>query len=71
MESEGFTSHTDAASALARVEALYAQSLALLREGRLRVYEVAEQVGFGDYKNFAQAFRKYLAMTPSQFMQGL
>ena len=47
------------------------QSLALLREGRLRVYEVAEQVGFGDYKNFAQAFRKYLAMTPSQFMQGL
>ena len=47
------------------------QSLALLREGRLRVYEVAEQVGFSDYKNFAQVFRKYLAMTPSQFMQGL
>ena len=47
------------------------QSLSLLREGRLRVYEVAEQVGFGDYKNFAQVFRKYLQMTPSQFMQGL
>ena len=47
------------------------QSLSLLREGRLRVYEVAEQVGFGDYKNFAQVFRKYLEMTPSQFMQGL
>ena len=47
------------------------QRLSLLREGRLRVYEVAEQVGFGDYKNFAQVFRKYLEMTPSQFMQGL
>lgn len=47
------------------------QSLSLLREGRLRVYEVAEQVGFSDYKNFAQVFRKYLQMTPSQFMQGL
>lgn len=45
------------------------QSLHLLQAGRLRVYEVAEQVGFTDYKNFAQVFRKYLQMTPSQFVQ--
>lgn len=44
------------------------QSLALLAEGRLRVYEVAEAVGFSDYKNYAQVFRKYLAMTPSQYV---
>ncbi len=44
------------------------QSLALLAEGRMRVYEVAEAVGFSDYKNYAQVFRKYLAMTPSQYV---
>ena len=44
------------------------QSLALLAEGRLRVYEVAEAVGFSDYKNYAQVFRKYLDMTPSQYV---
>ncbi len=44
------------------------QSLALLAERRLRVYEVAEAVGFSDYKNYAQVFRKYLAMTPSQYV---
>ena len=45
------------------------RSTELLREGRLRVYEIAERVGFGDYKNFAQVFKKLLHTTPKAFMQ--
>ena len=39
-------------------------SLPLLRARRLRVYEVAEATGFGDYKNFSQVFKKYLQVSP-------
>ena len=45
------------------------QSLVLLREGRLRVYEIAEQTGFGEYKNYAQVFKKYLHTSPTLFLQ--
>lgn len=39
-------------------------SLPLLQARRLRVYEVAEATGFGDYKNFSQVFKKYLQVSP-------
>ena len=39
-------------------------SLPLLRARRLRVYEIAEATGFGDYKNFSQVFKKYLHVSP-------
>lgn len=45
------------------------QSLALLCEGRMRVYEIAEMTGFGDYKNYAQVFKKYLHTSPTLFLQ--
>ena len=45
------------------------QAIELLQAGTWRVYEVAEQTGFGDYKNFTQAFKKYLHTTPKAFMQ--
>lgn len=45
------------------------QSLELLSAGTWRVYEVAEQTGFGDYKNYCMVFKKYLHTTPKAFMQ--
>lgn len=45
------------------------QAVKLLRAGTWRVYEVAEQTGFGDYKNFCQVFRRYLDTTPSAIIQ--
>lgn len=45
------------------------QAVRLLRTGTWRIYEVAEQTGFGDYKNFCQVFRRYLDTTPSAVMQ--
>lgn len=45
------------------------QSLVLLCEGRRRVYEIAEMTGFGDYKNYAQVFKKYLHTSPTLFLQ--
>ncbi len=45
------------------------QAIEMLQDGTWRVYEVAEQTGFGDYKNFTQAFKKYLHTTPKAFMQ--
>ncbi|SHK67483.1 two-component system, response regulator YesN [Selenomonas ruminantium] len=45
------------------------QAVQLLRTGTLRVYEVAEQTGFGDYKNFCQVFRRYLHTTPRTIIQ--
>ena len=44
-------------------------ALGLLHEGRWRVYEIAEQTGFGDYKNFVQAFRKYLGLSPTEYQK--
>jgi two-component system response regulator YesN len=45
------------------------KAIEMLQEGTWRVYEVAEQTGFGEYKNFSQVFKKYLHTTPKAFMQ--
>ena len=42
-----------------------------LSAGTYRVYEVAEQNGFGDYKNFCVVFKKYLHISPRDFMNRL
>lgn len=44
------------------------QSMKLLRQGNLKIYEVAEQVGFKDYKYFIEVFKKYVGYPPSKFM---
>lgn len=45
------------------------RSMSLLAAGRLRVYEVAEQTGFGDYRNLTQTCRKYLQHSPRTLLQ--
>lgn len=45
------------------------EAVKLLALGSYRVYEVAEHTGFGEYKNFCQIFKKYLAVSPKKFMQ--
>ena len=45
------------------------EAVKLLALGSYRVYEVAEHTGFGEYKNFCQIFKKYLAVSPKRFMQ--
>lgn len=39
----------------------------LLRDGTQLTYEVAESVGFNDYKYFSVVFRKYAGMTPTEY----
>lgn len=45
------------------------KAIEMLQAGTWRVYEIAEQTGFGEYKNFSQVFKKYLHTTPKAFMQ--
>lgn len=40
-----------------------------LSQGTWRVYEVAEQNGFSDYKNFCTIFKKYMQISPREFMR--
>ena len=44
-------------------------AIAQLASGRYRVYEVAEENGFGDYKNFCTVFKKYMKSSPREFLQ--
>ncbi|NLG69405.1 MAG: helix-turn-helix transcriptional regulator, partial [Firmicutes bacterium] len=39
----------------------------MLREGKYRVYEIAERVGYSDPKDFSQVFRKHTGLLPSQY----
>ena len=47
------------------------QATDLLRQNRLKVYEVAEAVGFQDYKYFNQVFKKYVGQAPGKFINKL
>lgn len=38
-----------------------------LKEGKRKVYEVAEQVGYSDSRYFSQVFRKYTGVTPLEY----
>lgn len=44
-------------------------AIAQLSSGKYRVYEVAEENGFGDYKNFCTVFKKYMKCSPRTFLQ--
>lgn len=41
----------------------------LLQEGNYRIGEVAERVGFNEYKHFCHVFKKYIGMAPTEFMK--
>ncbi len=42
----------------------------LLRTGNLMAYEIADKVGFQDYKYFNQVFRKLEGCSPSEYRKG-
>ena len=44
-----------------------AQAKKILRERKLRVYEVAYAVGYSDVKYFGQVFKKYVGCMPSEY----
>lgn len=43
----------------------------ILKDLRFRVYEVAEQVGYNDYKIFTHNFKKYVGCTPKEYRENL
>ena len=43
------------------------EAIRLLKEGELKVYEVADQVGFSNYAYFYQLFKKETGCSPSEF----
>ncbi|HHX60409.1 MAG TPA: response regulator [Epulopiscium sp.] len=45
------------------------QSINLLIEGRYKIYEIAEMVGYSDYKYFSQVFKSYMNCSPMEFMK--
>ncbi|WP_242069280.1 helix-turn-helix transcriptional regulator [Paenibacillus dendritiformis] len=45
------------------------KAIELLKQGDLLIYEIAERVGFQDYKYFSQVFKKYIGHTPSSFLE--
>lgn len=40
----------------------------LLRENKYKIYEIAEMVGFSDYKYFIKVFKKYTGSSPARFI---
>ncbi|MCT1902462.1 response regulator transcription factor [Oceanobacillus sojae] len=44
------------------------KAVELLQNDKVLVYEVAEEVGFSEYKYFSQVFKKYIGMPPKQFL---
>ncbi|MEK3797130.1 helix-turn-helix domain-containing protein [Peribacillus sp. FSL H8-0477] len=44
------------------------KSIALLLTNHYRIYEVAYEVGFSDYKHFCTVFKKYVSCSPSEFL---
>ncbi|WP_027628518.1 response regulator [Ruminiclostridium cellobioparum] len=43
----------------------------LLKDPRLKVYEVAEKVGYNDYKIFTHNFKKYVGCTPKEYRENI
>ena len=43
------------------------KSIEMLDQGGLRIFQVAEEVGFNEYKHFNNLFRRYMGLTPSEF----
>ena len=43
------------------------KSMELLRDGRLKVYEVAERVGYRDITHFSSTFKKVVGISPSEY----
>ena len=46
------------------------KALALLYETDMKIYEIAEEVGYQDTRYFSMVFQKYLGVSPSQYRSG-
>ena len=44
------------------------KAISLLQTQEYRVYEIADQVGFSDYKHFCAVFKKYISCSPTEFL---
>jgi Response regulator containing CheY-like receiver domain and AraC-type DNA-binding domain len=47
------------------------KACSLLKDNKLKAYEVAYMVGYNDDKYFSQIFKKYLGLTPSQYRDSI
>ena len=47
------------------------KALEFLKSDDMLIYEVAERVGFQDYKYFSQVFKKYVGTSPTNFLESL
>lgn len=45
------------------------QAVKLLKKQEYRIYEIAEMVGFSDYKYFIKVFKKYAGCSPNKFLE--
>ncbi|MBM7685876.1 response regulator transcription factor [Defluviitalea raffinosedens] len=45
------------------------KAINLLTEGKYKVYEIAEMVGFSDYKYFSYVFKSYMCCSPMEFLK--
>lgn len=45
------------------------KAIELIKDGRMRIYEISEAVGFSDYKRFYSVFKKYANMSPTDFVK--
>lgn len=45
------------------------RAISLLNKGTMRIYEIADRVGFNEYKYFCSVFKKYIGVTPSDFLK--
>ncbi|MBS5886313.1 response regulator [Clostridium sp.] len=46
-----------------------AVEIMIKEKDKFRVYEIAEKVGFGDYKHFCSVFKKYTKLAPKDFVR--
>ena len=47
------------------------QAVNLMTQGELKVYEISDRTGLGDYKHFHYVFKKCTGISPTEFMQNL
>lgn len=45
------------------------KSITFLEEGKYKVYEISDMVGFGEYKHFSTVFKKYMSYSPSDYLK--
>ncbi len=45
------------------------ESKRLLMETPFKIHEIAEQVGYNEYKYFVEVFKKFVGMTPTKYRQ--